>query len=201
MSWIKIINYEDAESRLKKIYDRIKGPNNNVDNILLIHSLRPHTLIGHMTLYKNVLHHSNNTLPKWYLEAIGVYVSFLNRCDYCFDHHYAGFKKLYNNDAESEKFKQAVINDNLEGIFKNNYLAGFQYAKELTLNHNDIKNENIDLLRKKGFTDGEILEINQVASYFNYVNRTVVGLGVDIKGDIIGLSPNNSDDPNNWNHE
>ncbi len=201
MSWIKIINYEDAESRLKKIYDRIKGPNNNVDNILLIHSLRPHTLIGHMTLYKNVLHNSNNTLPKWYLEAIGVYVSFLNRCDYCFDHHYAGFKKLYNNDAESEKFKQAVINDNLEGIFKNNYLAGFQYAKELTLNHNDIKNENIDLLRKKGFTDGEILEINQVASYFNYVNRTVVGLGVDIKGDIIGLSPNNSDDPNNWNHE
>ncbi len=69
------------------------------------------------------------------------------------------------------------------------------------MNHNDIKNENIDLLRKKGFTDGEILEINQVASYFNYVNRTVVGLGVDTKGDIIGLSPNNSDDPNNWNHE
>lgn len=201
MSWIKIINYENAESRLKKIYDRVKGPNNNVDNILLIHSLRPHTLIGHMTLYKNVLHNSNNTLPKWYLEAIGVYVSFLNKCGYCFDHHYAGFKRLYDNDAESEKFKQAVINDNLEGIFKDNYLAGCQYAKELTLNHNDIKNENIDLLRKKGFTDGEILEINQVASYFNYVNRTVVGLGVDTKGDIIGLSPNNSDDQNNWNHE
>lgn len=200
MSWIKIINYENAESRLKKIYDRIKGPNNTVDNILLIHSLRPHTLIGHMTLYKNVLHNSNNTLPKWYLEAIGVYVSYLNKCDYCFDHHYAGFKKLYDNDAASEKFKQAVINDNLEGIFKDKYLAGCQYAKDLTLHHNELKKEHIELLRNKGFTDGEILEINQVASYFNYVNRTVVGLGVDTKGDIIGLSPNNSDDPNNWSH-
>jgi uncharacterized peroxidase-related enzyme len=201
MSWIKIINYENAESRLKKIYDRIKGPNNNIDNILLIHSLRPHTLVGHMTLYKNVLHSSNNTLPKWYLEAIGVYISFLNKCDYCFEHHYSGFKRLYSNDTESEKFKQAVINDNLADFFTDNYLAGCQYAKELTLNHSNIKKENIDLLRTKGFSDGEILEINQVASYFNYVNRTVVGLGVNIKGDIIGRSPNNSNDPNNWNHE
>lgn len=201
MSWIKIINYEEAGSRLKKIYDRIKGPNNNVDNILLIHSLRPQTLIGHMTLYKNVLHNSNNTLPKWYLEALGVYVSYLNNCDYCFEHHYAGFKRLYANDEESEKFRQAVVNDDLEGFFKDDYLAGSRYAKKLTLNHNDIKEENIAQLRSKGFSDGEILEINQVTSYFNYVNRTVVGLGVNTNGDIIGLSPNDSDDPNNWNHE
>jgi uncharacterized peroxidase-related enzyme len=201
MSWIKVISYENAESRLKKIYDRIKGPNNNVDNILLIHSLRPHSLVGHMTLYKNVLHNSNNTLPKWYLEAIGVYVSYLNNCDYCFDHHFEGFKRLYDNNIESEKFKEAVINDDLEGVFEDKYIAGCLYAKELTLNHNGITKENIDLLRKKEFSDGEILEINQVASYFNYVNRTVVGLGVDTKGDIIGLSPNNSDDPTNWSHE
>ncbi len=41
----------------------------------------------------------------------------------------------------------------------------------------------------------------RLISYFNYVNRTVVGLGVTTDGDIIGLSPNNSDDPNNWNHK
>ena len=201
MSWIKVINYDQAESRLKKLYDRVKGPNNNVDNVLTIHSLRPHTLEGHMVLYKNVLHNSSNTLPKWYLEAIGVYVSYLNKCDYCFDHHYAGFKRLYADDAKAEIFKEAVINDNLEVFLDDNYLAGCQYAKTLTLDHNNIKEEHIDRLRAKGFTDGEILEINQVASYFNYVNRTVVGLGVDTKGDILGLSPNNSDDPNNWNHE
>jgi len=201
MSWIKTIDYESAGSRLKKIYDRVKGPNNNVDNILLIHSLRPHSLVGHMTLYKNVLHNSNNTLPKWYLEAIGVYVSYLNKCDYCVEHHYAGFKRLYDNDAEAENFKQAVILDDLGGIFEDKYLAGCQYAKDLTLNHSDLKKDSIELLREKGFSDGEILEINQVASYFNYVNRTVVGLGVDTQGDIIGLSPNNSDDPNNWTHE
>ena len=200
MSWIETIKYENAGSQLKKIYDRVKGPNNTIDNILSVHSLRPHSLVGHMTLYKNILHNSNNTLPKWYLEAIGVYVSYLNHCDYCFEHHFAGFKRFYENDAESEKFKEAVINDTLEGIFEDKYVTGCQYAKELTLNHQYLRKENIEMLRKKGFSDGEILEINQVASYFNYVNRTVVGLGVDTKGDIIGLSPNNSDDPNNWTH-
>lgn len=200
MSWIKTISYEKAESRLKKIYDRVKGPNNNVDNVLLIHSLRPHTLVGHMTLYKNVLHNSNNTLPKWYLEALGVYVSYLNKCDYCFEHHYAGFKRLYADDDAAAKFRQAVIEGDLSDCLDEKFLAGAVYAKALTLNHDQIKEADIVLLRIVGFTDGEILEINQVASYFNYVNRMVVGLGVDTIGDIIGLSPNNSDDPDKWNH-
>ena len=47
----------------------------------------------------------------------------------------------------------------------------------------------------------KVLEINQVAAYFNYANRTVLGLGVSTKGDIIGLSPNNSDDENSWSHQ
>lgn len=201
MSWIKIIDYDNAQSRLKKIYDKVRGPNKNIDNVLLIHSLRPHTLVGHMTLYKNVLHNSKNTLPKWYLEAIGVYVSYLNKCDYCFEHHYAGFKRLYREDAASEKFRQAVIEDRLDTFFDAQYLAGCKYAKQLTLELHSIKEEEIGDLRAVGFSDGEILEINQVTSYFNYVNRTVVGLGVDTKGDILGLSPNNSDDPNSWNHD
>jgi len=58
----------------------------------------------------------------------------------------------------------------------------------------------VQRLRTAGWNDGEILEINQVVAYFNYANRTVLGLGVHTGRDIIGLSPNNSDDPNSWNH-
>jgi len=200
MSWIKTISYEAASASLKKIYDKIKGPDNNIDNVLLIHSLRPHTLMGHMTLYKNVLHNSNNTLDKWYLEALGVYVSYLNRCDYCFDHHFAGFSRLFRNDKKAHEFREAVINNSPLDVFEDKELAGFIYSKKLTLHHADLKESDIHDLRKAGFTDGEILEINQLVSYFNYVNRTVVGLGVNTKGDILGLSPNNSNDPNSWNH-
>ena len=85
MSWIKTISYKKTSGRLRKLYDRVKAPDNNVDNIIMLHSLRPHTLEGHMAIYKYVLHHSSNTLPKWFLETLGVWVSTINICDYCVD--------------------------------------------------------------------------------------------------------------------
>ena len=47
MSWIKTVPYEEASGRLKQLYDRVKGPDDNVDNIMMSHSLRPHTMEGH----------------------------------------------------------------------------------------------------------------------------------------------------------
>lgn len=201
MSWIKTIDYKSANVALKRIYDRVKGHDNNIDNVLTIHSLRPHTLKGHMTLYKSVLHNSNNELPKWYLEAIGVYVSHLNKCDYCVEHHFAGFQRLLDDENRAITYKMAVINNTLDDFFDKQYAAGCEYARKLTQDHPSITQKDIEALRKTGFSDGEILEINQVTCYFNYVNRMVVGLGVTTVGDVIGLSPNNSQDPDNWGHK
>ena len=39
MPWIETVAYEDANAKLKALYDRIKGPGNNVDNIMMMHSL------------------------------------------------------------------------------------------------------------------------------------------------------------------
>ena len=200
MSWIKEIPYDEAEGSLKKMYDRVKGPDNNIDNVLSVHSLRPHTLTGHMTLYKNVLHNSNNSLPKWYLETLGTYVSNLNKCSYCVQHHASGLKRLLDDETRFNVIFASIIDDEPETHFEGRYLEGINHAKVLTLDHTSITEADIEQLRASGFSDGEILEINQVVCYFNYVNRMVVGLGVDTIGDIIGLSPNDSDDPNNWGH-
>lgn len=192
MSWIHVISYNKASGTLKKLYDRVKGTNNNVDNIMLAHSLRPHTMAGHMALYKNVLHNSNNTLPKWFLETIGVYVSYLNKCDYCIEHHSLGLKRLLNNDAKFNQIQLNLQTENFCKIFESKYDKALIYAKLLTINPFSISKNEIDILLNEGFTNGEVLEINQVTAYFNYANRTVLGLGVNTKGDILGLSPNNS---------
>ena len=200
MAWIKFFGYEEATSQLKQIYEKIKGPDNKIDNVLSIHSLRPHTLKGHMALYKNVLHNSNNVLPKWYLEAIGVYVSYLNNCDYCVQHHFSGFKRLLGHSEKANNYLELVKQDRLTDFFEEQYFSGIVYAKKLTLELQNINKSDVDALKAVDFSDGEILEINQVTAYFNYANRTVVGLGVDLKGDIIGLSPNDSTDSENWSH-
>lgn len=200
MTWIRTVPFAEASGRLKALYERIKGPDDNVDNIMLAHSLRPHTLEGHMHLYKYVLHHSGNTLPKWYLEAVGVYVSHLNRCGYCFDHHMAGFARLIDNDERSQVVRSAILSGNLDHAFGGRELAGMRYAGRLTLSPAAIGQRDIEVLRAEGFDDGEILELNQVVAYFAYANRTVLGLGVNTRGDVIGLSPGDGEDPDNWQH-
>jgi len=200
MSWIKTIGYSQAKTPLKKIYDRIKGPNGTLDNVLTIHSLRPHSLVGHMTLYKAVLHNNNNTLPKWYLEALGVYVSHLNQCDYCVAHHLEGLRRLLRDDRKTDLFFEAVRTDTTATFFESRYQLGIRYAKKLTLSAHKIEAVDVAALKEGQFSDGEILEINQVVSYFNYVNRSVLGLGVSTTGDVLGLSPSNSNNPDNWEH-
>ena len=75
-----------------------------------------------------------------------------------------------------------------------------RYAEVLTRTPVELDKELVDDMRNAGFNDGEILEINQVVSYFGYANRTVLGLGCSIDGDIVGLSPNNSADVDDWAH-
>lgn len=200
MSWIKTIAYEEAKGKLKQLYERVKGPDNNVDNIMMVHSLRPHSMEGHMHIYKYVLHHNGNTFPKWYLETIGVYVSMLNDCSYCVEHHYQGMRRLVNDEERSVMVRTALEARNPEAAFDGKELALLKYAEKLTLSPASMKSSDLDILREAGADDGEILEVNQVTSYFCYANRTVLGLGVSTEGDIIGLSPNENDDPDNWNH-
>ena len=201
MTWIATIAYEDATGRLKKLYDRIKGPDNNVDNIMLAHSLRPHTMEGHMALYKYALHHSANTLSKVYLETIGVYVSLLNECRYCVDHHFSGLCRLIDDAERAGEIRAALDARNPAAAFNGKELAGLQYVEKLTINQGEMSQADINALREAGLEDGEILEINQVAAYFAYANRTVLGLGINTEGDIVGLSPGDNSDPDNWSHD
>lgn len=200
MAWIKTIDYENSDGKLRSLYDRVRGPDDYIDNILKVHSLRPHTLEGHMKLYKNVLHHSHNSIPKWFLEALGVYVSMLNGCTYCVEHHYQGMERLVGDEARAEKIRTALENGKPENVFHDRELALMRYAETLTKSPSAISQTVIEELRRSGLDDGEILEANQVISYFNYANRTVTGLGVNLAGDIPGLSPGDSDDPDNWSH-
>ena len=189
-SWIKMINDEDADEELKIALNEAKTPHGTVDNVLRVHSLRPSTMIGHMKLYKSVLHDKKNTIPMWFQETISSYVSMINNCDYSFENHWKNAVFLINDKEKSEKIRFALENNKPENFFENKELALLIYAKKLTLNPGKINQKDFQELKKVGLNDGEILEANQIICYFNYVNRSINGLGVTTHGDIVGYYNN-----------
>ena len=155
-----------------------------------------------MALYKNVLHHTGNQIPKWFLEVLGVWVSSLNDCTYCVEHHFAGLQRLLQDEAKGLAIR-AAIEAGTPGTapLSDSEKCAMEYARKLTEAPASLGEEDVNALRRAGYDDGEILEINQVCAYFAYANRTVLGLGCSTKGDILGLSPNNSENPDDWGHK
>ena len=198
MPFIKVIDPESAQGRLTKIYARVSAPGGQVDNVLQIHSLRPHSLEGHMALYKAVLHHPHNKLPLWFLETIGVQVSLLNECSYCVQHHSSGLKRLLLDEPDRYEAIVAELKRDEPGtLFSVAERAALAYVRKLTTDPGAIMNEDVENMRAAGLKDGEILELNQVAAYFAYANRTVTGLGVSTEGEQLGLSPEIDE---HWEH-
>jgi len=57
------------------------------------------------------------------------------------------------------------------------------YAVKLTRTPGAVTREDVQALREVGFDDAGILDICQVAAYYNYVNRLADGLGVELEDD------------------
>lgn len=56
------------------------------------------------------------------------------------------------------------------------------YADKLTRTPWDVTRDDIRALKARGFTEPDILDINQITGYFAYVNRLADGLGVPLEG-------------------
>lgn len=185
-AWIRMIEPQDAAGVLKSLYDKVKTPHGTVDNVMKAHSLRPHTMEGHVVLYRSVLHNPDNTLPFWFLEVLAAYVSILNACDYSLSHHWANAARLIGDAQRAAAVRAALDAREPERMFAGKELALLVYAAKLTTGVARMEKADIDALRHAGCDDGEILEANQVCAYFNYSNRLLNGLGVTTVGDVIG---------------
>ncbi|HFQ92592.1 MAG TPA: peroxidase [Anaerolineae bacterium] len=59
--------------------------------------------------------------------------------------------------------------------------AMLAYAVKLTLEPGNMVETDVIALRRAGFSDRDILDINQIAGYYAYVNRLASGLGVELE--------------------
>lgn len=89
-------------------------------------------------------------------------------------HHAAGLVRLTKNPS----LAQALKTDYATAELTPRQRSMLDYAVKLTQTPGAMRESDIAALRTHGFTDRDILDINQVTAYFAYVNRVADGLGV-----------------------
>jgi uncharacterized peroxidase-related enzyme len=92
-------------------------------------------------------------------------------------HHGAGLLRL----TRDEKLVEILKQDYRKAELKIEDATMLDYVEKLTRQLSSVSEEDIDGLRSVGFSDVAILDINQVAAYYNYVNRIADGLGVELE--------------------
>ena len=185
-AWIEMIGDDDADATLREALALARTPHGTVDNVMRVHSLRPGTLRGHVVLYRAVLHDDTNTLAPWLQETISSYVSILNDCAYSLANHWANARHLIGDDARADAIEAALHARRPQDAFDGAELALLRYAEKLTTAPGTMAEADVAALRAAGLDDGQILEANQIVCYFNYVNRSLNGLGVTTEGDVVG---------------
>ena len=182
MPYIETIPYEAAESPLRDIYDELIKSRGKLAAVHQIQSLNPPTIMAHMDLYLKIMF-GKSPLKRYQREMIAVVVSKMNRCEYCIRHH-AEALNFYWKD-----------NERIEALIKNHQTAELesadhalcQFAENLTLYPGSGDREKwIQVLRGEELSDRAILDGTLVIGYFNFVNRIVQGLGVEIENEGVG---------------
>lgn len=92
-------------------------------------------------------------------------------------HHGAGLRTL----TGSPTLSLALATDHRTAELADADRAMLDYAIELTRAPAAIEEADVRKLRDVGFTDAAVLDICQVVSYYNYVNRLADGLGVELE--------------------
>lgn len=179
MPHIEIIDYKNAEGRLKEIYDDILQKRGKLADVHKIQSLNPETIVAHMDLYMSIMF-SQSPLSRAQREMIAVMVSVANNCEYCQQHHGAALNNYWKDEA---RVNTLIKDFNQANLSEKDWML-CAYAQELTLEPQKFEKGNfVEPMKRKGITDREILDATLVVAYFNFVNRLVLGLGVKLEED------------------
>lgn len=174
MAWIDTVGEADAGEALSRVYDRIRADRGKLSDIMRVQSLHPAAMQAHMDLYMSVMF-SRSGISREERELIAVVVSAANGCEYCVSHHAAALKSYWRDEEKVQKAGADFRALDLPGRTR----SMLEYAELLTRRPAAVSEDQVRAMRECGLADEDILTVNLVVSYFNFVNRVAAGLGVE----------------------
>ena len=174
MTFIKTVADHEAEGAVKRAYDANREMFGNVYETTRMLSPWPEALSVEARRYQTLML-DDSALSRAQKEMIATVVSVKNECEYCYTHHMAS---MISAGVEAG-LARAIRDDHTTAAIDSKHRAMVEFV---TMERPDqASQDHVDGLRKRGWSDRQILEITMIAALFEDYNTRVSLLGLDIE--------------------
>ena len=174
MPRIAALEPERATGRAKQLLDQVNEKFGMVPNLARTLANSPAALQGYLAFGEAL---EGGMLPAKLREQIALTVSQANGCGYCVAAHCAIGKSVGLSDSDLADARQSTSPDSKVD-------AALHFARQLVEDRGWVGDEDLDRVRRAGYSEGEIAEMVAVvawktfANYFNHVAGTDVDFPV-----------------------
>ncbi len=171
MAFIETVPEEQATGDVKKIYDDDRKGKSYLPNYSKVFSLRPAVKESWNSLLKSI----RSTMDTRRYELVTVAAARALRSSYCM---------LAHGSILQEKFYTApqvtaIASWSPEGSLSPAEIAMMKFAEKVVRDATAITKDDIDDLRRQGFSDAEIFDITVTATARCFFSKTLDALGAE----------------------
>jgi uncharacterized peroxidase-related enzyme len=172
-SWIATVPPAEATGRLRDAYASQEAKLGYVTELTQLGSLYPDLVAARLQLY-SVVDAVPSAIPDWARRAVALVTSALNRCLFCT----AGHSERLREGGRGELADAILADPESASTGDAPVDALLDYARLLVRRPGDVTAADVTTLRGHGWTDLDILDVNNIAAYYCYINRVANGLGL-----------------------
>lgn len=166
---------EGGSDEVKAIFNEIRTAMGSVSNMFRAYARHPAILAATWERVKSVM--LQGTLPATLKEAIAVVISHDNDCNYCVEHHSRNLASLGMDREEIAR----LLADPLAGNFTPKERALLVLARQANADPHGASVETLNLARRTGAKDLEIIEALAVMELFTSLNRFLNTLDIPLE--------------------
>lgn len=174
MAWITTIGWDESEGRLRAAYDWQAAALGEPAEFTMLGSLYPAIVEERLRLYRTV-EQCPSALSQIERQSAALVASTINGTAHCASGLRLKLASLGLADAVLDAIERAPA-DVATG--DDRFDAICAHAAKLTARPTEMSEADLDALRAVGLDDLDIVDLNNMVAYYNYINRVVMGLGL-----------------------
>ncbi|MGE3287240.1 MAG: peroxidase-related enzyme [Pseudonocardia sp.] len=175
LSRLRVPAEDDLSPEMQELYAKYRRYYGYLPNWVQAFALSPNVIKRFTTYYESLLNPAHGHLPMVEREMIASIVSHQNHCTYCSLNHVGAYAKQC---GDAQRAQRVAHNFREVDDLSARERAIATFASKLTAGGASISDADFDALRAVGLDDEEILEVMEIASWFNHSNRLATPLAI-----------------------